>query len=275
MGHRLTDRLRQHACANVAGVSFPLCQLRSLFLSLSRSPDVASRRRCRSVDSFRNTFSSLVLAGLAYTCGQNSAVLTLFLSLSLSIYARARTCTIWPRLAASTRVAAATKHGGLSIPSSPPSSRRRAARRHDHFLIRESLARFFVSASPKLALDFQPPVTTEWRRIVAYLSRDCRSPAWNLLRFKRRNRARAARSNRSSESAPNAADGRSISRLFLSSPPLSLARSRSTRAKAAIDVNKWNIPVEAHASRESKGLFGGTIFFTTIRTVLRCRLAGN
>ena len=40
-----------------------------------------------------------------------------------------------------------------------------------------------------------------------------------------------------------------------------LARNPRERMKAAIDVNKRNIPITVRMSRESKDLFNGTIIF--------------
>lgn len=128
-----------------------------------RSPDVTSRRRRRSLNSLGN-FSPLVLAGLAYTCGQNSAVLndsspSRSLSRSTHVHARAPSGRDWPR-----------RHVRPPLPNmavcqSPPlspSSRRRATRRAFLDSLASSLHFGAAETHPR---GFEPPFTTRRRRL--------------------------------------------------------------------------------------------------------------
>lgn len=175
--HRLTDRLRQHACANAARCLShlrvaPLGEITRCGVATAASPRRLAREYLRSARPCRSRLHLRAEFGDSQFSSPSRS-----LSRSTHVRARAPSGRDWPR---PTRAAAATKHGRLSIPSPSPfpyGSRRRATRRDDCSSIRET--------RPLFRRGRNSPRSRRLRSIDgdAYRPRDRRSPARNLLRF--------------------------------------------------------------------------------------------
>lgn len=157
-----------------------------------------------------------VLSLSSFTCGQNYT----FSDLDATDSRDSRTCKLTHhlaarlQLAASTRATTATKHGRLSIPPSSSSSRASLPQQKTRRLARDRSRIRREIYTPRYRYRFSRPAR-QTRRGFLVLSVD-RAKSVTIQR--RRNRARARRFNRPSESAPSAADSRSGD---LASPSLS------------------------------------------------------
>lgn len=256
-------------------------------LSAPRSPDVASRRRRRLVDTHGNTLGPLVLAGLAYTCGQNSAVLnssspSRSLSRSTHVRARAPSGRDWPRR--HVRPPLPNMAVCQSLPPPPPLYATVAEDARRNATIVPCFAELASLARPLVSAKRASPVTFDRRQMP--IDPAILDPPREICYDSTPPKSRALRAARSSESAPNAADSRSSrspvffytwpSRSF--SLPVSLGPLSLALAGRAREGCRWRKQTEysrrSARPRESGGPRSAEQFFFTFRTihtVLRCR----